>query len=360
MKKTISKLKMGLIAISLCIAAVTAASSQGEPRLDVDALAARGEILTNQDQLAIELRDSLPQPDAPRGFYIGMAVAEEQTAPGPGKDKTCVSLPSGAERGACALAVRFSVDRNKYADLAKNGAAISRTDPSIAAIRNARDDAFYKLGFDIGLASAEGHTAEGPGKGQRCASLLSPASQVGCRKAVTLSVERNRNNAALGASSGTTPPPPVKADQPANTIKVSVKYKKEFGYKGDTNAFGYVGPTSCSAFSISVAVGDGSAQKGNPTRVSSDSKMRDSDGYYVCSYLAIDIPLDQPVRVSASLAADLDQSTPWKGGSQPLPPPGQQRTIIIVSGRDGAPLTLTAAQPRGEALFEMIYASGIR
>lgn len=30
------------------------------------------------------------------------------------------------------------------------------------------------------------------------------------------------------------------------------------------------------------------------------------------------------------------------------------RTIIIVSGRDGGPLTLTATQPRARQLFEMV------
>ena len=144
--------------------------------------------------------------------------------------------------------------------------------------------------------------------------------------------------------------------QPENTIKVSVRYRKEFGYLGDTNAFGYVGPTSCNAFSVSVAVGDGSAEQRNPIRISSDSKMEEEDGYYYCSYLVSEIPLNQPVRVSVSLSG-LDQSGVWKGGSQAQPPPGQQRTIIIVSGREGGPLILTATQPRARQVFEMVYTS---
>ena len=146
------------------------------------------------------------------------------------------------------------------------------------------------------------------------------------------------------------------AFQPENTIKVSVKYKKEFGYLGDSNAFGYVGPTSCSAFSVSVAVGDGSAGQKNPFRISSDSKMEETDGYYFCSYLVSEIPLNQPIRVSVGLAG-VNQFAAWKGGSQAQPPPGQQRTIIIVSGREGGPLTLTATQPRARQLFEMVYTS---
>ena len=143
--------------------------------------------------------------------------------------------------------------------------------------------------------------------------------------------------------------------QPENTIKVSVRYKKEFGYLRDTNAFGNVGPTSCSAFSVSVAVGDGSTGQSNPIRISSDSKMDRAQGYYFCSYLVSDIPLNQPVRVSVRLSG-LDPSAAWKDGSQSQPPPGQQRTIIIVSGRDGDPLILTATQPRARQLFEMVYA----
>ena len=55
-----------------------------------------------------------------------------------------------------------------------------------------------------------------------------------------------------------------------------VRYKKEYGYITESDAFGYVGPTSCGAFSVSVIAGDGSAQRLSPSRISgSDSKMVD-------------------------------------------------------------------------------------
>jgi hypothetical protein len=146
------------------------------------------------------------------------------------------------------------------------------------------------------------------------------------------------------------------AFQPENTIKVSVRYRTELGYEGDTNAFGNVGPTSCSAFSVSVAVGDGSTRPENLIRISSDSKMDEAGGYYQCNYLVSEIPLNQPIRVSVSVSG-INQFGAWKGGSQAQPPPGQQRTIIIVSGRDGGPLMLTATQPRARQLFEMVYTS---
>ena len=149
------------------------------------------------------------------------------------------------------------------------------------------------------------------------------------------------------------------AFQPENTIKVSVRYKKEFGYVGDSNAFGYVGPTSCNAFSVSVVVGDGSVTQKYLIRISSDSKMEETGGYYFCHYLVSEIPLNQPTRVSVRLAGP-DQFAAWKGGSQGQPPPGQQRTIIIVSGREGDPMTLTATQPRARQLFEMVYTSSPR
>ena len=143
--------------------------------------------------------------------------------------------------------------------------------------------------------------------------------------------------------------------QPENSIMVSVRYKTDYGYLGSTNAFGDVGPTSCSAFSVSAFVGDGAAQQLNPNRISSDSKMEVIAGYYFCNYLVSDVPLNQPIRVSVRFSS-FDKSVPWSGGSQGQPPPGQQRTIIIVSGRDGGPLTLTATQPRARQLFEMVYA----
>lgn len=209
MERIISKLISVLVATLLCAAAVTTASSQEQTKIDADALAARGEALANQDPLAVELRNQQPGDPARRGFDIGMGVAEGHTLPGPGKDGICASLSADEPRG-CSIAVSFSVERNRNAVLASRGAAIAKADPDVAAARNATSDVFYKLGFDIGLAAAEGQTQPGPGKDRLRDSLL-PALRGGFSDAVSFTLERNRNDAALGASSGTTAGPAEKA-----------------------------------------------------------------------------------------------------------------------------------------------------
>ncbi len=164
--------------------------------------------------------------------------------------------------------------------------------------------------------------------------------------------------------------------QPPNSIRVQVRYKKEYGYKDDTNAFGHVGPISCGAFSVSAGP-DPSVRLEYLIGIENPGKMRESDGFYVCDFLVTDLPLNAPIKVGVDLADR--RSLPfeaWKGGSQAQPPPGQQRTIIIVGGRvsgingvdDGIfasriraqdktrTVTLTEAEPGATQIFEMVYA----
>jgi hypothetical protein len=334
MERITSKLTRVLVVTLLCAAAVTIAQEK-QSLIDLDALAARGEVLANQDP--------------PWPICEAARRARERNSPAaPGLEETC------------------------RAALAAKGKAIANENEVVAEARNAEPDALYQQGFDIATAifgdpalGAQGNTSTGPGSlGIR--DSLSAAGQRGFNASVAFNLSRRAGTGTSGASES---PVVTKDDhfgtgsatgraraalQPENTIKVTVRYKKEFGYVGDTNAFGYVGPTSCSAFSVSVVMGDGSAGQQNPFRISSDSKMEERDGYYFCTYLVSDIPLNQPVRVSVSLSS-LDQSGVWKGGSQAQPAPGQQRTIIIVSGREGGPLILTATQPRATQLFEMVY-----
>ncbi|HSB26328.1 MAG TPA: hypothetical protein VLE19_00675, partial [Pyrinomonadaceae bacterium] len=254
-----------------------------------------------------------------------------------------------------------------------------------------------RLGFDIATGifgnpalGASGNTATGPGSlairdalsaaGQRGfnasvkfllsrsylpTSRVVPSEEIGPRDGVldgdAATSRRRRSDSPVVTKndqfgSGGATGRARAALQPENTIKVSVRYKKEFGYLGDTNAFGYVGPTSCSAFSVSVAIGNGADTVRYPIRISSESKMEEASGYYFCNYLVSDIPLDYPVTVSVSLTR-IDPTAEWMGGTQKQPPPGQRRTIILVSGRESGPLILTATQPRARQLFEMIYAS---
>lgn len=193
------KLRRFLIVTMLCVTAVTTASSQEAPKIDLNALAARGEAIASEDPLAVELRDQQPDDSARRGFDIGMAAAEGQTLAGPGKQKLLASLPSDQQNGF-ALAVSFSLERNRNAKLAATGAKIAQANPTVAAARNMSpnnvrlqrksDIVFYRLGFDIATGifgdaaqGAQGNTALGPGS-LKIRDSLSPAGQMGFNASV--------------------------------------------------------------------------------------------------------------------------------------------------------------------------------
>jgi hypothetical protein len=174
-----------------CIAASSLAQAQ-----TLDELATRGAVVASADPLAVELRARAPNDSVRRGFDIGMAAAEGNTAPGPGKQRIHDSLPA-AEQGGFDTAVSFSLQRNKNAKLAATGATIAQTDPVVAQARQADSDVFYWLGFDIGSGifgdpalGALGNTATGPGSlGIRDA--LIPAAQRGFNASVNLHLHRN-------------------------------------------------------------------------------------------------------------------------------------------------------------------------
>jgi len=139
---------------------------------------------------------------------------------------------------------------------------------------------------------------------------------------------------------------------PANAIRVNVRYRKEYGYRGNTNAFGDVGPTSCDAFHVDAAAGDGSRRPETLISISNDGTMKAAGGDYVCTYLISELPLNETIRVSVTLPRGI-ATEQWKGGSEAQPPPGQQRTIA-----DGKrTLTLTESKPHALSVFEMSYAS---
>lgn len=137
--------------------------------IDLNALAARGEVLANEDPLTIQLRDQQADDSSRLGFYIGLGVAEGQTLPGPGKQRIGASLPATQQRGYN-VAVSFSLERNRNSDLAARGAAITATDEKAAAARDSDQDVFYRLGFNIATGifgeaarGALGNTQLGPG-----------------------------------------------------------------------------------------------------------------------------------------------------------------------------------------------------
>ena len=157
-----------------------------------------------------------------------------------------------------------------------------------------------------------------------------------------------------GATSGTTDGPAVAA-QAENTINVRVMYPRAYGYKGNSNAFGSLGPTSCSAFSVSAVVADAGARPRSPIPVSSDARMTQSGASYVCNYLISQVPLDEATTVSVAVL-DADLFLPWEGGSATRPPAGEVRTIVD-STRTAM---LSSSQPRSRLVYEMIYAPAVR
>ena len=156
----------------------------------------KGEALANQDPLAMELRNQQPDDSAQQGFDIGMAVAENQTALGPGKEQQCAALHTTAEQTGCRRAVLFSVDRNRNAQLAATGAQIAQADQGVADLRNTETDVFYRLGFDIATGifgnpalGARGNTATGPGS-LAIRDALNAAGQRGFNASVKLHLSR--------------------------------------------------------------------------------------------------------------------------------------------------------------------------
>jgi hypothetical protein len=141
------------------------------------------------------------------------------------------------------------------------------------------------------------------------------------------------------------------AYMPENSIMVRVRYKKEYGYKADTNAFGNIGPTSCSAFSVSSALSGDAARQRRPRPISNDSRMAEVGDFYLCTYIVSDIPLDQPITVSVAMGGD-DVMGEWKGGSVPQPPARQQRVVLDPTRT----AVLNAVQPRARLSYEMVYA----
>jgi hypothetical protein len=150
---------------------------------------------------------------------------------------------------------------------------------------------------------------------------------------------------------------------PPNSIRVSVQYKKEYGYKFDSGVFAGSGPSSCDAFSVS-AQPDPSVRTENLYGIHKTDKMREVNGFYLCDFLISDLPLNARIKLGVDLTEHRNLPfEAWKGGSQAQPPPGEQRTIIIEgAGKSRASrahddtVMLTQAQPSATRVFEMVYA----
>ncbi|MGH9933181.1 MAG: hypothetical protein ACREA9_28690, partial [Pyrinomonadaceae bacterium] len=253
MERTTSKLTRVLVVTVLCAASFTIASSQEKPKPDLNALAARGAVLANEDPAALELRNQQPDDAARRGFDIGMAAAEGHTVPGPGKQRTHDSLPLGEQDGFTA-AVNFSLARNrkKLTDLAPRGAELASQDPLATELRNQQLEAPARLGFDVGMAAAEGHTEPGPGK-QRKHDSLYQSEQGGFAIAVSFSLERNRNAdlAATGAAIAKVDPVTAKARDAQTDVFYRLGFDIATGIFGDP-ALGAKGNTATGPGSLKI------------------------------------------------------------------------------------------------------------
>ena len=158
--------------------------------------ASRGEEIANDDPLAVELRDEQGDRAARTGFDIGMAAAEGQTLPGPGKQRIRDSLSADKQLGFDA-AVTFSLDRNRNKELADTGAEIATRDRRVARARAAEPDAMHRLGFDIATGifgdpalGARGNTAKGPGS-LKIRDGLSPPAREGFDASMDFHLRRN-------------------------------------------------------------------------------------------------------------------------------------------------------------------------
>jgi len=163
----------------------------------LDQQAARGEELTQLDPLALALRSKWTNVDRIRAFNIGMAEAETDTLPGPGKKAVGDALGDYL-RGAYDTAVLYSIGRNANADLIKVAQAMAENDPDVREGTSDKFDPFYRLGFMVatGLfgdpaAGARGNTLMGPGSRRIRDALNSPSASKGFDAAVAIHQTRN-------------------------------------------------------------------------------------------------------------------------------------------------------------------------
>ncbi len=259
--------------LSICESALgaRARNSPAAPGLEdkcrgfVSTLAAKGEAIANQDPAAVALRNRQPDADARRGFDIGMAAAEGQTAPGPGKQAIHDSLPA-AERAGYNAAVSFSLARNRALEekrneeLAARGVEITSQDPLAVELRNQQPDGPTRRGFDIGMGAAAGQTAPGPGK-DRIRDSLPPAERAGFVTAVAFSLDRNRYaaRAALGAKIAAADPVVAQARNAKSDVLYRLGFDIATAIFGDP-ALGAQGNTALGPGSI--AIGDSLSSSG--------------------------------------------------------------------------------------------------
>lgn len=128
--------------------------------------------------------------------------------------------------------------------LAARGEAIASQDPLSVDLRARQPEGPARVGFDIGMAAAEGHTAPGPGK-QRIQDALSPLERGGFVFALAFSLDRNRNAelAMKGASVSAADPVTAAARDAQPDVLHRLGFDIATGIFGDP-AFGAQGNTA--------------------------------------------------------------------------------------------------------------------
>jgi hypothetical protein len=147
----------------------------------------QGEAMVNQDSMAVELRNSLPDGPSKVGFNMAFGMAGTQTLPGPGKDKFRDENLQATQRIGWNTATSYFLDRNRNADLVKRGVGVAASSPVVMAARIANSSSvLFRLGFDIATGifgdpnlGAHGNTATGTGAQKIHADLASTDAKRG-------------------------------------------------------------------------------------------------------------------------------------------------------------------------------------
>jgi len=143
-----------------------------------------------------------------------------------------------------------------------------------------------------------------------------------------------------------------------------IRWKKELGLPYDASQVRAPYPV-CNIFRVRITTQDaGSPGSFGTTRTLGDFDLSgnpsDLGEYYACSYGLADkglLPRNRTMVVSAELDTHVlrgRETGRWSLGSDALPPPGQQRTIIIIGGRN-AGIMLSDNQPHATLDFELLY-----
>ncbi len=153
-------------------------------------LADRGQLLAASDALLASLRELEPAGFTRLGFDIGLAIDEDGTAPGPGKEKFKNDHVDSFDSAAYQRAVDYTMDRNANAFLAARGIAVMLANPAAAEARAKLPLSNRWLGFDIAAGhfapineGGEGSTAQGTGS-VKIRLLLSASAKVGWDAAI--------------------------------------------------------------------------------------------------------------------------------------------------------------------------------